>query len=68
MSEYHPEYIIDSNSKRKAIILPYPEWRQILEDIEELADIRAYDKKKLKNDEIISFDKAVQEIKDGKVN
>lgn len=66
MIDLHPEYIIDEQHHKKAVILPYPEWEKVLEEMEELEDIRAYDAAKVDNDEVIPFDQAVEEIRKGK--
>ncbi len=39
----HQEYVIDEHQETKSVLLPFDEWRQLLEEIEELEDIRAYD-------------------------
>ena len=65
MVTIHPEYVIDENQNKKAVILPFIEWEQILEEIEELEDIRAYDITKSEKDEMIPFEQAVQEIRKG---
>ena len=67
MIEIYPDYIIDDQSKKKAVILPYNEWKKNLDEMEELDDIRAYDAAKLEDDEIIAFEQAVDEIRNGKV-
>ncbi|MDA3939244.1 MAG: hypothetical protein PF693_08045 [Spirochaetia bacterium] len=60
----HPEFIIDEKAQKKAVIVPLNEWNAILDDMEELNDIRSYDEAKADiNDEIISFEQAVKEIK-----
>jgi hypothetical protein len=64
----HPEYIIDENLNRKSVVIPYAEWEAIVEEIEELDDIRAYDRAKQQvEDELLPFDEAVKEIKTGKL-
>ena len=65
MLDIHLNYIIDEKQNRKSVVLPYVEWQSILEDMEELDDIRAYDKAIAGNDEIIPFDQAVEEIREG---
>jgi hypothetical protein len=66
MIDLHPEYIIDEQQHKKAVVLPYPEWEKVLEEMEELEDIRAYDAAKAVNDEILPFDQAIEEIRKGK--
>jgi hypothetical protein len=63
----HAEYIVDEHLNKKAVIIPYSEWKEILEAMEELDDIRAYDQAKVEaDDEVMDFDRAVAEIKAGK--
>jgi len=37
--EFHPEYITDSDGNKRAVILPIDEFRELLEDLEDLAVI-----------------------------
>ena len=63
MINLNPEFIIDKNKQKKAVVISVNEWEKILSEIEELEDIRAYDAAKSdKNDEIILFEQAVKEI------
>ncbi|ESQ14693.1 MAG TPA: hypothetical protein DDY14_15175 [Chromatiaceae bacterium] len=60
----HPEYIVDENSNKKSVVIPFSEWKEIVEEIEELEDIRAYDRAKQEvADELVPFDEAVKEIR-----
>lgn len=62
MNNVHPEYIVDENFNRKSVVLPYSEWEDIIEEIEELDDIRAYDQAKNETeDEDVPFEQAVKE-------
>ncbi len=61
----HPEYVVDAKKQPKAVLLPMSEWKQVMNDLEELADIRAYDEAKSAADERIPFELAVQEIQAG---
>lgn len=68
MIKVHPEYIVDENLNRKSVVLPYAEWKIIVEEMEELSDIRAYDRAKNETeDEAVPFEQAVKEIENGKV-
>ena len=68
MIKVHPEYIVDEDLNRKSVVLPYAEWKSIVEEMEELDDIRAYDQAKNEpKDEILPFEQAVKEIENGKV-
>ena len=53
---------MDRNNHKTAVIIKLSEWEKILKDLEELDDIRAYDKAKSHNSESIPFDTAVKEI------
>lgn len=39
----HPQYITDEQGKRVSVVLSMKQWQQILEELEELDDIRLYD-------------------------
>jgi hypothetical protein len=68
MIKVHPEYIVDENLNRKSVVIPYAEWKNIVEEMEELDDIRAYDRAKTETeDEAVPFEQAVKEIENGKV-
>lgn len=67
MINIHPEYIVDENAQKKAVVLPFVEWEKIIEDMEELDDIRSYDAAASKGEEVISFDQAISEIEAGSV-
>ena len=63
MVTLHPEYVIGQDKHTKAILLPLPEWEEVVAELEELDDIRAYDVAKTSADEAIPFDQAVREIR-----
>jgi spore germination protein GerM len=64
-------YVVDENGKRVSVILPVEEYKRMVEELEleELEDIRLYDEAKAElergEDEVIPFDQAVREIKEG---
>ena len=58
----HPEYVVDEKEKRKAVLLPVSEWEQVLEELEELEDIRLYDAAKKDSCKAIPFEQAAEEI------
>jgi len=65
MVTIHLQYVVDQNQKRKAVLLPLAEWERIVEDLEELDDIRAYDEAKSGSQETVPFEQAVREIEEG---
>ncbi len=62
MLAIHPEYVVDEKQHRKAVILPLPDWNRVVDELEELSDIKAYDKAKAGYQEIVPFADAVHEI------
>ena len=60
----NPQYVIDKENKPKAVLLTMSEWEQIVEDLEELDDIRAYDAAKSGPQDTIPFEQAVREIEE----
>jgi PHD/YefM family antitoxin component YafN of YafNO toxin-antitoxin module len=68
MINLHEEYVVDEKGNRKAILLPYEEWKKIIEELEELEDIRLYDKAKKEPSDPIQFDTAIKEIQKGRLS
>jgi PHD/YefM family antitoxin component YafN of YafNO toxin-antitoxin module len=64
MVNVHPEYVVDEQQNRKAVLLPVSEWDQIVSELEELDDIRAYDAAQPHSDDRIPFEQAVREIQE----
>ena len=56
METVHPQYVVDENQQRKAVLLPLAEWERIIEELEELDDIRAYDEAKAGSQEAVPFE------------
>ena len=46
MIAVHPQYIKDANGKKSLVILPVKEFDTIIEELEELEDIKLYDQAK----------------------
>ena len=62
MVTLHPEYVVDDKDKRKAVLLPVDEWERVVDELEELEDIRLYDAAKEEAGEAIPFEQAIKEI------
>lgn len=62
MNSFKERYVVDENGNRIGVILDIVDYQQLLEEVEELECIRAYDAAKASNDEVISFAQAVAEI------
>lgn len=43
MITIHPQYITDNSGERISVILPINEFKTIMEELEELEDIKLYD-------------------------
>jgi hypothetical protein len=57
------KYVVDKDGNRIGVVIDIDEYKRILEDLEELEAIRAYDAAKSTDDEAIPFEQAVDEIK-----
>ena len=49
MIAIHPQYITNTSGKKVSVVLPMKEFANILEELEELEDIRLYDEAKKKD-------------------
>jgi hypothetical protein len=65
MIAIHPEYLFDDQNRKKAVLLPLAEWEQLLDELEELEEIRAYDQAKMNPSEAIPFEDCVRELQSG---
>ncbi len=60
----HPQFVTDQAGNKNAVLLPIKEYQLLLEEIEELNDIRLYDEAKKGDDGTrISFDDYVKQRK-----
>ena len=60
----NPQYVVDKEHSPKAVMLSIEEWNQVLEELEELEDIRSYDAAKAKPQETLLFEEAVRQIQE----
>ncbi len=56
------QYITDTTGKKVSVILPIRDYEKIMDELEELEDIKAYDRAKARKSEPVPFEKAVKEI------
>lgn len=65
------EYIVSEGGERTRVILDLAEYERLIERLEELEDIQAYDEAKAgieqEGDEAIPLEQAMREIREGKV-
>ena len=62
MLTLHPQYITDSEGKKLSAILPINEFSTLIEELEELEDIRLYDAGKNDHEPAIPKNKAMEMI------
>ena len=65
MQDIHPQYVVDENADRKAVMLSINDWEKVVDALEELEDIRAYDEAKRGSQDTVAFEQAVSEIENG---
>jgi len=65
VQDIHPQYVVDENADRKAVMLSIDDWEKVVEALEELEDIRAYDDAKSGPQDTVAFEQAVSEIENG---
>jgi len=56
------QYVTDTQWKKVSVVLPIRSYKKILAELEELEDLRAYDRAKARKSESIPFKQAVKEI------
>jgi PHD/YefM family antitoxin component YafN of YafNO toxin-antitoxin module len=58
-----PRMIVNEDGKPVSVILSISTYKKILDELEELEEIRAYDKAKKSADEILPFEEALDKFK-----
>ena len=56
MTVHKHQFVVDDNGKKTAVILDIEEYEKLIDEVEELEAIRAYDAAKAVDDEAIPFD------------
>ena len=59
-----PQFIIDNNGKKLAVVLPIKEYNKLIEELEDLEDVKEFDKAMKREQEFIPFNQAIQEIEE----
>lgn len=62
MVTLHPQYITDTTGKKISVVLPVKDFKAIMEELEELEDIKLYDEAKKSNEPSIPMDDAFKMI------
>ena len=63
MTALQEQYLTDREGNRVRVVLDMDQFQQMLEELEELDDIRAYDAAKASGDEAIPFEQAMAEVR-----
>jgi len=62
MGTIKEQFIVDADGQRTGVVLSISDYEQILDQLDELDAIRAYDEAKASGEEAIPFEDAVREI------
>jgi hypothetical protein len=58
MRAIHPKYITDDTGKKLSVVLPIEEYNALLDELDELDDIRRYDAAKAADEPSLPLDEA----------
>ncbi|MBK9151236.1 MAG: hypothetical protein IPM26_09620 [Saprospiraceae bacterium] len=62
MISINPQFITDNAGKKISVVLPIKDFKAIMEELEELEDIKLYDEAKKSNEPSIPIDDAFKMI------
>jgi hypothetical protein len=57
-----PQFVTDDNGKKLAIILPMSAYNKMIEELEDIEDVKRYDAVKARNEKSIPMDEAFKMI------
>ena len=66
MTAVTPRYLVDENQQSTDVVLTIGQWHQILDELEQLEDIKAYDEAKAGSQEAVPLQQAIREIREGR--
>ena len=55
-----PQFITDKNGNKVSVVIPLTQYKRILQELEELEDIRLYDEVKARKEKTIPFNQYLQ--------
>ena len=55
-------FLVNDKGRKEGVLIDIKHYEKILDELEELESIRAYDRAKASGDEILPFEKAVKEL------
>ncbi|MBI3695915.1 MAG: type II toxin-antitoxin system Phd/YefM family antitoxin [Acidobacteria bacterium] len=59
MFKIHERFVVDENGKPVSVLLDLEDYRRLLDELEELESLRAYDSARQAEDELIPFEQAL---------
>lgn len=65
MTAFEESYVVDQKGNRVGVLLDIQHYEKLLEELEDLDCIRAYDGAKASGDEAIPLEEAIEEIERG---
>ncbi len=68
MLAIHPNFITDNQGRKISAVLPMKEFKTLLEELEELEDIKLYDEAKASHEPSLPIDEAFKMIEAGRKN
>jgi len=63
MATVHPRFLVDEHQQPTDVVLTIDQWREILEKLEELEDIQAYDNAKTGPQDAVPLTQAIDELR-----
>ncbi len=66
MNAIHPQYVTDKDGKKVSVIIPLAEYEQIIEELDELDDIRLFDEAKSSAEPTLLFDDYVKQRRENR--
>lgn len=60
MKQIHPQFITDDKGNKLSVVLPMSIYNEMVAQLEELEDIRAYDKAKSNSEDTVPLEEAFQ--------
>jgi hypothetical protein len=62
MRNIKERYLVDDNGNRIGVVLNMKDYHRLLQELEELESVRAYDAAKASGDEVVPFKQVITEI------
>ena len=62
MGNFNEKYVTNEEGERIAVLLDMADYKKILDELEELESIKAYDSAKASTEEAVPLDQALREI------